>query len=122
MMRTDRLSKGRHSEERNRVLRIKSFFPPISTNTFTMYKMMENIKISDLNEEKGKEYSAGGKGKHDVSEVVRKASACWWARGCWEACWWKIESWGMASIALRFKKELDLSCMWKTGKILSDFL
>lgn len=87
-----------------------------------MYKMMENIKINDLNEEKGKEYSAGGKGKHDVSEVVRKASACWWARGCWEACWWKIESWGMASIALRFKKELDLSCMWKTGKILSDFL
>lgn len=50
------------------------FFPPNSTTTFTMCKVMEVIKVSGPREGKGKEYPAGKKGKPDVPEVVKDFS------------------------------------------------
>ena len=53
MMRTDRISKGGNSEEKSKVLRSKCSFPSISINTFTMCKMIEDIKINSPKGEKG---------------------------------------------------------------------
>lgn len=65
-----------------------------------------------------------GKERERSSQLERKESmmslkllktlACRWARRCWEAFRWKV------AIALRVKKEQDLSCMRTKEKILSD--